>query len=165
MADIPSTLRTMTMRDGECLILPEDAIIHAIIPTGNIELTSTCGDLPAPSGYKCWQFRWEYTAEANFADAYMESIEINGITYPLVSTDEVNEWDNDGNFLASSIPLSVPLGLCNVLCNTGGPSDNPKLFVVEVPEALGTPKIRYINPDYDMGDLIPYEDICECGDT
>lgn len=162
-APIPNPTKTLILLPGECVILPSDIVIQAIIPTGAITVSSTCPDiLPIPTGYKCWQFRWEYAAEANFADAYMESIEIGGITYPLLDSGVANTWDNDGNFLESSIPISVPTGLCNVLCNAGGTATNPKVVAVEVPAYLGMPKIRYINPTFDMGDLIPYEDECRC---
>jgi hypothetical protein len=159
----PVTTKSLVLLPGECVVFPADVVIQAIIPTGSITVSSTCDDiLPAPSGYKCWQFRWEYGSEGNFSDAFMESITIGGVVYPLLDSGVANTWDNDGNFLESSIPISVPTGLCNIVCNAGGTAVNPKKVAVEVPEYLGMPLVRYSNPGFDMGYLIPYEDECGC---
>ncbi len=159
----PNPTKTLVLLPGECVIFPADVVIQAVVPTGAITVSSTCDDiLPAPSGYKCWQFLWEYDDEGNFADAYFTHITIDGTEYPLLASGETNSWDNGGNFLASSIPISVPTGIANVLCNAGGTAVNPKIVAIEVPAYLGIPKIGYQNPAYDKGELIPYEDVCTC---
>lgn len=158
-----TTSKTLVLIPGECVVFPTDVIIDAVIPTGNITISSTCPNfLPTPTGYKCWQFKWEYSNEGNFSDASMTHIKIGTVEYPLTDIPGTNYWDNDGIFLENSIPISVPSGLCNVLCNAGGEAVNPKMVAVEVPEYLGMPLVRYINPGFDMGYLIPYEDVCTC---
>lgn len=158
-----TNIKTLILTPGECVIFPDDITINAIIPTGAITVESTCPDiLPDPSAYKCWQFKWEYTGESNFSDAYMVSIKIKDTEYPLLDSGTTNSWDNGGDFLQTSIPISVPTGICDVLCNAGGTAVNPKIVAVQVPEYLGMPLIRYSNPGFDMGYLIPYEDECGC---
>lgn len=158
-----TNIKTLILIPGQCVIFPDDITIYAVIPTGNITVTSTCNDiLPEPSAYKCWQFKWEYDSESNFSDAYMVSVKIGNTEYPLLDSGTTNTWDNGGDFLQTSIPISVPTGICDVLCNAGGTAVNPKIVAVQVPEYLGMPLVRYSNPGFDMGYLIPYEDECGC---
>lgn len=158
-----TNIKTLILIPGQCVIFPDDITIYAVIPTGNITVTSTCNDiLPEPSAYKCWQFKWEYDGESNFSDAYMVSVKIGNTEYPLLDSGTTNTWDNGGDFLQTSIPISVPTGICDVLCNAGGTAVNPKIVAVQVPEYLGMPLVRYNNPGFDMGYLIPYEDECGC---
>lgn len=157
----PIEQKTLIMTDGECVIFPADIIIDAVVPTGNITVTSSCDILPDPTTYKCWQFKWEYTNEGNFSDAFFVAIKIDNIEYPFVDTGG-NSWDNGGDFLAASIPVSVPNGIASVMCNAGGTAVNPKIVSIQIPEYLGEPLIRYSNPGFDKGYLIPYEDECGC---
>lgn len=155
--------KTLVLKPGECVIFPADIVIDAVIPTGNITVSSTCQDiLPTPTGYKCWQFKWEGSNLGDYSDAYFLSITINNVEYPFVETGTPNTWDNGGDFLQSSIPVSVPLGLCNVLCNAGGEAVSPKVVAVEVPEYLGRPLIKYTNPGFEVSYLIPNENQCGC---
>lgn len=163
MAETAPTIKTLVLIPGECVIFPADIVINAIIPTGNITVSSTCPDvLPVPTGNKCWQFKWEGNTIGDYGDAYFVSIRINNVDYPFVATGDTNSWDNGGNFLQNSIPISVPVGMCNVLCNAGGEAVSPKIVAVEVPEYLGMPLIRYSNPGFENSYLIPYEDECGC---
>ncbi len=155
--------KTLVLTPGECVIFPADIVINAIIPTGNITVSSTCPDiLPDPSGYKCWQFRWEGNNLGDYNDVFFLSITINGVEYPFVDTGVTNSWDNGGDFLQSSIPVTVPTGLCNVLCNRGGTVVSPKIVAVEVPAYLGIPLIKYTNPGEEVCYMIPNEDVCTC---
>lgn len=155
--------KTLVLTPGECVIFPADIVINAIIPTGNIEVSSTCPDiLPDPSGYKCWQFKWEGNSLGDYSDTYFVSIRINDVDYPLVETGVDNTWDNGGDFLESSIPVSVPTGLCNILCNAGGTAVSPKIVAVEIPTYLGMPLIKYTNPGFESAYLIPNENVCTC---
>jgi len=154
--------KTITMINNQCVLFPKDVVIHAVIPTGNITLSSTCsGILPLPSGYKCWQFKWEGNSLGDLNDAYMTHIKIGTVEYPLVDVGG-NVWDTDGDFLMNSIPVSVPLGLCNILCNAGGAAVSPKMVAVEIPTYLGMPLVKWTNPSFEWNYLIPYEDICTC---
>jgi len=158
-----TNIKTVVLIPGECVIFPDTITINSIIPTGAITVDSTCPEiLVTPSGYKCWQFKWEYDGESNFSDAYMVAIKVGGIEYPLLDSGTTNTWDNGGDFLASSIPISVPVGMVDVMCNAGGVAVNPKIVAVQIPADLEMPLIRYLNPGFDMGYLIPYEDECGC---
>lgn len=155
-APIVTTTKTLILTPGECVIFPPDIIINAIIPTGAITVTSTCpAILPTPSGYLSWRFTWEGNTLGDYSDAGMTHIKIGTIEYPLVDIPGTNYWDNDGDFLQGSIPLSVPDGLCNVLYNAGGISVTPKIVDVEVPSYLGMPLIKFTNPGFELGYLIP----------
>lgn len=154
--------KTVTLIPGQCVLFTLDTVIGAIIPTGNITISSTCTDfLPTPTGYKCWQFKWEGNTLGDLSDAYMTDIKIGTVEYPLADTGN-NLWDTDGDFLQDSIPISVPTGLCNVLCNAGGAAVSPKLVAVEIPAYLGMPLIKWTNPSFEWNYLIPYEDVCTC---
>lgn len=49
-------LKSIELLPGECVILPSGAVIDSIIVNGAASVTSTCGDLPTPSQYKCGYF-------------------------------------------------------------------------------------------------------------
>lgn len=156
--------KTLVLTPGECVIFPADIVISAVIPTGDITVSSTCSDiLPTPTGYKCWQFKWEGNSfGSDYIDAYFVSITINSIEYPFVATGTSDSWDNGGDFLQGSIPVSVPTGICNVLCNRGGEAVSPKIVAVEVPEYLGMPLLKYSNPGFETSYMIPTADECGC---
>lgn len=164
MGAIIKNTKTLVLKPGECVIFPADIVINAIIPTGSISVSSTCSDiLPSPTGYKCWQFIWEANSfGSDYNDAYFISITIDGIEYPFVDTGVPNSWDNGGDFLQSTLSVSTPAGLCNVLCNAGGTAVSPKIVTVEIPEYLGRPLIKYTNPGFEFAYLIPREDQCGC---
>lgn len=156
--------KTLTLTPGECVIFPKDVTILAVVPTGDMTVTSTCDDfLPAPTGYKCWQFKWEGdNIGGDYSDVYFMSITIGGVEYPFVDPGVTNSWDNGGDYLQSAIPISVPAGLCTINCNAGGTAVTPKRVSVSVPAYLGMPLLKYTNPSFEISYMIPYEDVCTC---
>lgn len=73
MAQLPTpSLKSITLQAGECVILPEGAVIHSIITNGSITATSTCGDLPDPTAYKCGLFAFFLDAEGGALGAMEE---------------------------------------------------------------------------------------------
>lgn len=91
MALVPSTTtatyKSITLGPGECVVLPKGAEITSIITNGSITATSTCGDLPTPSAYKCGLFAFFLDAEGGALGAMEEdqvlvvSVKVGNTTY------------------------------------------------------------------------------------
>lgn len=81
------SLKTIVLRPGECVILPQDAVITSVILDGAASVTSTCGGLPAPSSYKCGFFSLIVDNDDNAGhplneeDTYYTSLTVGGNTY------------------------------------------------------------------------------------
>lgn len=56
--------RTVTIKPGEKVILPSDAVITGLVIDGAISVTSTCNNLPPPSVYQCGYFVYVRDDEA-----------------------------------------------------------------------------------------------------
>lgn len=98
-----STFKSITLTPGQCFILPVGAVVQSVVTEGAIDVTSTCGDLPAPTSYKCGVFYF-FLDETADDDTAMEEeyvtytqIKIGGTIYIL------NELANS----ASEIDLNL----------------------------------------------------------
>lgn len=95
-----STLKTAVLAPGECIILPQGAVVQAVILDGAASVTSTCGDLPAPSSYKCGYFYFICDVDDNDGHSmdedytYYTSVKVGGTTYIL--NEKVLNGDNPG---------------------------------------------------------------------
>jgi hypothetical protein len=81
-----SSYKTAVLKPGECIILPEGATISSVILDGAASVTSTCGELPTPSTYKCGYFFIILDADDNAGhsmdmDTKYVSIKVGGNTY------------------------------------------------------------------------------------
>lgn len=91
MATVPVTTsqKTAVLQPGECIILPQGAVVTSVILDGAISISSsTCLNLPVPSAYKCGYFAIMMDASGNDGamnetDTYYTSVTIGGNTYMI----------------------------------------------------------------------------------
>jgi len=65
--------KSVTLHPGETVILPAGTVITSMITDGSIEVTSTCGNLPTPTSYKCGYFYIIVDNDANSGSPMDES--------------------------------------------------------------------------------------------
>lgn len=105
-----SSLKTIVLNPGECVNLPQGAVVTAIILDGAASVTSSCGSLPTPSSYKCGSFFLWIDCDANSGHSmdesctYYTSLKIGGTTY--IINEKVVTGDNCGT--------PVPVGTLNL---------------------------------------------------
>lgn len=169
MSNLTTTIKTITLKNGEKALFPSGAVIKSVIKNGNIAVSSSCSNLPPVSTYRCYRFSWEDNDSGPYGDGKFTSIVIGGTVYNL-SPDPVsginNSYDTGGDFLTAAIPLAVPTGLVLMQANAGGTAVNPKCIVIKIPDNLGAPELRFKNPE--VGGLTSWmafeaeADICDC---
>src|SRR5688572_4297773 len=49
-------IKSIVIKPGECVTLPQDAEVTSVIVTGAATVNSTCDDLPEPTSYMCGAF-------------------------------------------------------------------------------------------------------------
>ena len=82
-----SSLKTIVVKAGECIVLPQGATISSIILDGAVSVTSTCGELPTPTVYKCGYFYFNIDDDNNDnhpmdeGSTYITSVVVGGNTY------------------------------------------------------------------------------------
>lgn len=161
-----TTLKSVSIKAGECVVLPAGAEVIAVTTSGSITATSSCGTLPTPGSFKCWRFKWgEGTFESDgFGDCYFTGIQIGDTLYDLVGAPvaEANTWDNGADFLAQAIPVATPPGLVDSVTSSGGEAVHPKCLIINIPEELGQPILFWSNPGFEYGAYYGEEDQCSC---
>lgn len=81
--------QSVVIKPGETVILPAGAHITSLILDGSISVTSSCDNLPDPTGYKCGVFYMNIDDDANDNHPNDEestkftSIKVNDTTYTL----------------------------------------------------------------------------------
>lgn len=170
MAEVPSTAtKTVTIKPGEKIILPDSAEIISLVVNGSIAVTSTCDNLPDPSSYQCWRFLWEDVSDDGaYDDAYFTSIEIAGTKYSFSAfasiSGEPNTYDNGPDYLALAIPLVTPVGLVTDI--TSNDTVGIKCIKISIPDNLAQPVLYWENPLLAGGNqlsaMFPVVDECSC---
>lgn len=157
-------LKTIVLSPGDCSVLPADVTVVAVTTSGTITVTSSCGELPTPTAFKCWRFKWGEDDWTGEGDAYFTSVKIGGTTYTVngAPVSEANSWDNGSAFLAQAIPVSTPAGLVTDIYSSGGTAVHPKCLVFSIPESLGQPIIFWSNPGFENAAYYGEEDECAC---
>lgn len=175
-----TSLRTLIIKPGETIVLPRGAVVRSVVADGNIDVQSSCDNLPDTSYYKCWRFIWE-KVDSGYNDAYFTYFEVGGVKYPLTnagSADDArtvilgttvnssNTYDNGGNYLATVLPQVLPSGMIKDIINRGGTAVNPKCLKISIPEALGEPKLYWVNPSLgnvlQLSAMLAEENQCAC---
>lgn len=111
MASIPtSSLKTVVLGPGECVMLPQGATVQAIVIDGAATVTSTCDNLVTPSSYKCGYFYFICDVDDNDGHSmdedytYYTSVRIGGTTY--IINEKVLSGENPGTL--------TPIGTLNL---------------------------------------------------
>ena len=136
-----NSIRTYQLSGGDCIILPDDAEIEAIIIDGAVSVTSECGQLPTPSEYVCYRFSWEDDESGSMQDAIIHSLIIGANSYVIPSPN--NQYNQTGNTIHQWIgSTTVFNGLVKQGCETTSPYP---ILKIKVPDGLGVPKLKVIN--------------------
>lgn len=83
------TLKSVVLEPGECVVLPQGAVIQSVVLNGDASVTSTCGTLPTPENYKCGYFSLLVDNDDNSGhsmneeDTYYVSLQVGGTTYMI----------------------------------------------------------------------------------
>lgn len=84
-----TTTKSVTIGPGECQVLPSGSVIKSIIVNGVATPTSSCGDLPTASSYKCGVFYFNIDDDANDnhpmdeESTYVHSLKVGSTTYTI----------------------------------------------------------------------------------
>lgn len=140
-----TTTKAVTISAGECVVLPNGAVILSQIVNGGATATASCGDLPTPSEYICYRFAWEDDDSGSMQDAYIESLIVGGNTYAIPSP--YNQWAQ-----ASTIHTYIgnnPAifgGLVAQGCEDSGGGMSDVVIKIKVPDGLAAPQLKVVNP-------------------
>jgi len=89
MATVTSaSIKSIVLGPGECVTLPEDAVITSIVVNGSITPSSTCDNLPEPEAYQCGFFFLILDADNNDGHSMDDgttyvSVTVGGNTYVI----------------------------------------------------------------------------------
>jgi len=105
MATVTSaSIKSIVLGPGECVTLPEDAVITSIVVNGSITPSSTCDNLPEPEAYQCGFFSILVDNDDNPGSSmneettYYTSVTVGGNTY--VINELVVQGENPGTATA-----------------------------------------------------------------
>jgi hypothetical protein len=168
MATFPTTtsgscIQVISVPPGGSVSIPAGSTIISSDATDNSLLTSTCSDLEqqlanlGPS--VCYSFRWESVAFVGpLNDAYFKELIISSTVYDLkgpyvaalVGMEDYPMYNDQAVYLGNAITKNIPTPIVKVMvtCELGS---GTKKVVVSIPQSLGVPSVRIINPDSQGG--------------
>lgn len=142
-------IRTLVLSPGDCAILPKGARIDSVVVDGDGQVTSTCGNLPAPTGYACYRFLWQHISEDMDSSTFTELI-IGDNTYTVPTA--YSPYNNLSGVLTNETLLGdwieadpALAGIVLFNCDSGALGGNYELNI-KVPEGLPIPKLIIKNP-------------------
>lgn len=141
-------LQSVVLKPGECVVLPAGATISSLILDGSISVTSSCNDLPDPSGYVCGLFYVIVDEDENEGHSmdekhtYIDYVQVGNTQYPM-GIKFITSGDNPGTTVTTSelnafIPSNEqPIFKFTNVTRDGGPDKRQPLFLYfRVPETL-----------------------------
>ena len=138
------SVRTIIIKPGEKVLLPQGTKVDSIVATGGISVSSTCDNLPAPVARQCYKIKWEFTA----GDQWL-GVLFGGVTY--MAAEGNNSIFGLVQFLAANTDLSH-------MISTYCPADDGtvgELFLA-MPESLGATFELIVNKQIGSGDFKYY---------
>lgn len=137
-------IRTIIIKPGEKVLLPQGTIVDSIITSGGVQVDSTCNNLPAPVTRQCYKIKWEFDGGDEW-----KGILFGGVTY--MAAEGNNSILGLMQFISGNSDLSHMIG-------TYCASDNGtvgELFLA-MPETLGPTFELIVNKQIGTGDFKYY---------
>lgn len=155
-------IQIITIPPGGSMSIPAGATIVSSDATDNSVLTSTCPDIENQlqnlGPRICYSFRWESVALVGpLNDAYFQQFIVGSTVYDLKGPYTIGLISQDyapyngtpaqvGAAVTKGVP--TPVGKVENTCDLGS---GTKRIIVSVPQALGVPQLKVLNPDSQGG--------------
>lgn len=138
---IKMALKSIVIKPGECLTLPDNASVISVTVDGDGQITSDCKNLPNISSYVCYQFTWERDIAGSLKDAVFNSLIIGDNVFLVPSN-----YNNYNSTLIANWINEQPLtfsGLVKVGCHSI--QSSVYYLKLKIPSGLPAPQLKVSN--------------------
>lgn len=145
-----TNIQSLILQNGQIGYIQKNAIIVAVVSTGDVTADSSCISLTPPP-MVCYTFAYEHAnvSADTLTDAFFSEVIVGNLIYDINSPYSETGFPPmppfSGQKLFSAIALVVPTGIVTPICVLTDTPDESKISV-QSPQSLPVPILRITNP-------------------